>query len=126
MATGIAEVFGHGTSSVRGEVLERGGVGGGGGDDRGVLQRARILQRGNDLADRGRLLTDSDVEAENVLPLLVDDRVDRDGGLARSPVADDQFALTTSDGNHGIDGFDARLQRFLDRLAIDDAGGDHF
>jgi len=45
------------------------------------------------------LLPDSDVEAVNPKTLLVDDRVDRDGGFARLAVADDEFALTAADRN---------------------------
>ncbi len=55
-------------------------------------------------------------------PLLVDDRVDRDGGLARLAVADDQLALAAADRHHPVDGLEPGLQRLLDRAAIDDAG----
>src|SRR5204863_5593948 len=55
--------------------------------------------------------------------LLVDDGVDRDRGLAGLPVADDELALTAADGNHRVDGLEAGLERLLDRLALDDAGG---
>ena len=58
----------------------------------------------------------------HVLALLVDDRVDGDGGLAGLAVADDELALAAADGDHRVDGLDAGLQRLLDRLALDDAG----
>ena len=64
------------------------------------------------------LLADGDVEAENALALLVDDRVDRDGGLAGLAVADDELALTAADRDHRVDGLDAGLERLLDRLAL--------
>ena len=54
---------------------------------------------------------------------LVDDRVDRDGGLAGAAVADDQLALAAADVRHRVDRLDAGLQRLLHRLALDDAGG---
>jgi hypothetical protein len=54
--------------------------------------------------------------------LLVDDRVHRDGGLARLAVADDQLALAAADRDHRVDGLDAGLQRLLDRRPIGDAG----
>ena len=76
----------------------------------------------DDLRDRRLLLADGDVEAENALALLVDDRVDRDGGLAGLAVADDELALAAADRDHRVDGLDARLQRLFDRLAADDAG----
>jgi hypothetical protein len=48
--------------------------------------------------------------------LLVDDRVDRDRGLAGLAVADDQLALAAADRGHRVDGLDAGLQRLLDAL----------
>ena len=57
-------------------------------------------------------------------PALVDDRVDRDGGLAGLPVADDQLALAAADRHHPVDRLQACLQRFLHRLTIDNAGGE--
>jgi hypothetical protein len=47
---------------------------------------------------------------------LIDDRIDGDGGLAGLPVTDDQFTLPAANGNHGVDGLDARLQGFAHRL----------
>ena len=58
----------------------------------------------------------------HVLAALVDDRVDRDCGLAGLTIADYQFALSASDHQHRVDSLDAGLQRLLDGLAADDAG----
>jgi len=55
---------------------------------------------------------------------LVDDGVEDDGGLAGLPVADDQLALPAPDGNHGVDGLDAGLQRLANRLAVQHARRD--
>jgi hypothetical protein len=49
------------------------------------------------------------------LSLLVDDRVDRDGGLAGLAVADDELALAAADRDHGVDGLDAGLHRLVAR-----------
>ena len=75
----------------------------------------------HDRRDGGVLLTDRHVHARDALPLLVDDRIDRDCRLARAPIADDQLALAAADGNHRIDGFDARLERLFHGLPLDDA-----
>jgi hypothetical protein len=53
--------------------------------------------------DRRRLLPDRDVDADQVLALLVDDRVDRDRRLAGLAVADDQLALAAADRHHRVD-----------------------
>src|SRR5438876_1987674 len=87
---------------IRRDVLERRRKGGCGVDDDRVLERTVLLERLDDGADRGALLPDRDVHALDLLrriaasPVvaLVDDRVDRDGGLAGLLVADDQLALT--------------------------------
>ena len=93
-----------------------------GDDDDRVLHRAGLLQPLDDGGDGGRLLADGDVDADDALPLLVDDRVDRDRGLAGAAVADDQLALAAADRDHRVDRLDAGLQRLLHRLAHDDAG----
>ena len=57
--------------------------------------------------------------------LLVDDRVEGDGGLAGLAVADDQLALAAADRDQRVDGLEAGLHRLVHRLARDDAGRLH-
>ncbi len=65
------------------------------------------------------------IDAFHAEAALIDDGVDGDRGLPGLPVADEQLPLTPPDGRHGVDGFDAGLQRLLDGLTIDDPGGLH-
>ena len=60
---------------------------------------------------------------DSQLALLVDDRVDRDRGLAGLAVADDELALAAADRDHGVDRLDAGLHRLVHALALHDAGG---
>jgi hypothetical protein len=122
----LHDLLAHRDARVRGEVLERRGVLGAGHDDDRVLQRAVLLERRDGLRHGGQLLPDRDVDADEVAALLVDDRVDRDRGLARLAVADDQLALAAADRDQRVDRLDAGLDRRVDRLADDDAGGDAF
>ncbi len=69
-------------------------------------------------------MTDRDVHADDALPLLIDDRVDCDRGLAGAAITDDQLALAAADRDHRVDRLEAGLQRLLDRLALDDARRD--
>ena len=126
----VHPVLADGRAGVRGEVLEAGGVGGRGRDDRRVLHGAGVFERALDGRDRRALLADGDVDAAHLLVgvarlpvgLLVDDRVDRDGGLAGLAVADDQLALAAADRDHRVDGLDAGLHRLVHALALHDAG----
>src|SRR5574337_602523 len=68
----------------------------------GVVHRPVLLERAHHVLDRARLLADRDVDAGHVLALLVDDRVDRDRGLAGLAVADDQLALAAPDRHHRV------------------------
>ena len=74
------------------------------------------------LATVDSLRPDGHVDALHAEALLVDDRVDGDGGLAGLAVADDELALTPADRRHRVDGLDAGLQGLVHRLAADDAG----
>ena len=83
-----------------------------------------IFERLHHLGHSRPLLADRDIDADHVAALLVDDGVERDGGLAGLAVADDQLALAAADRNHAVDGLDAGLQRLLDALPVDDARRD--
>src|SRR5262249_13815066 len=75
------------------------------------------------MAGRCSRMVDGDVDADGVFALLVDDGDQRDGGFARSAVADDQFALSAPDRNQRVNRLQAGLQRLFDRLSVHDAGG---
>ena len=76
------------------------------------------------LRDRGALLADRVVDADEVVALAVDDGVERDGGLAGLAVADDQLALAAADGDHAVDGLESGGHGLAHGLAIDDAGSE--
>ncbi len=78
------------------------------------------------LGHGGALLADRDVDADDVAALLIDDGIEGDGGLAGLAVANDQFALAAADGDHGVDGLDAGLQRRFHGHAVDHAGRQAF
>src|SRR5262249_7441197 len=120
----VDEVLGHRRPRVRGVVLQGGRVGRRGDDHDRVVHGPEVAELLDHLRDLGLHLTAGDVNADDVLRLLVDDRVDSDGGLADRPVADDQFALAPADRSHGVDGLEPGLQRVLDRLALGDPRGD--
>ena len=95
-----------------------------GGDDDRVRHRAVLFELAHHVRDRRGLLADRDVDADQVLALLVDDRVDRHRGLAGLAVADDQLALAAADRHHRVDRLQAGLHRLRHRLARDHARRD--
>src|SRR5690606_12231688 len=107
--------------------LVTGRVRGGRGDDRRVVQGARVLEGLAHRGDRRALLADGDVDAADLLVrvaalpvrLLVDDRVDADRGLTGLAVTDDQLTLSTADRRHRVDRRDTRRERLVHRLALD-------
>ena len=82
---------------VRGDVGETRRVVAFGHDDDGVIHRALFAQVGHGLRDGGRALADGAIDAQHILVALVEDGVDRDGGLAGLPVAENQLALAAPD-----------------------------
>ena len=83
-----------------------------------VLHGVSVGEPLHDLGDGGPLLSDGDVDAEELLlvvsgvveTLLVDDGVNGDGGLAGLTIANDQLTLATADGHQRVDGLDASLK----------------
>ena len=127
MAAGVTEIFSDGCPGKRCEVLQCSRVGSRSGYDHRVVHGTFFTQRVDDVGHGGAFLPDGHIDAVHrfarlVCGTLVDDGVDGYRGLPRLAVADDQFALSPSDGNHGVDGLDACLQRFRYRLAVNDSG----
>jgi hypothetical protein len=81
-----------------------------------VLHRAVLLEDGDGVRHGRELLPDRDVDADETLALLVDDRVDRDRGLPGLAVTDDQLPLATTDRDERVDRLDTGLDRRIDRL----------
>ncbi|KAF3848591.1 hypothetical protein F7725_015088, partial [Dissostichus mawsoni] len=85
----VSEEFSHGAPGVRGEVLQRRGVRGGGRHHDGVLHGVGVRQPLHQLSHGGPLLPDGHVDAVKLLllvralveTLLVDDRVHGDGEI---------------------------------------------
>ena len=122
VAAVVAEILADGAPGVGSEKLHRGGVGSRGHDDDRVLHRAVVIEGLDQVGDSGALLSDGDIDADHVTALLVDDRVDGDGGFAGLAVTDDQLALSAADGDHRVDRFQPGLDGFSDRAAVDHTG----
>ena len=120
----VAEVLADGAGCVRRQIQHRSRLRCRGRDDDGVPHRVVLLQRLHDLGDGRALLSDGAVNADQVVGLVVDDRVQRDGCFAGLAVADDQLALSAANGDHGVDGLQAGHHRLAHRLAVDHAGGE--
>lgn len=115
----------------RSQELQRSGLGGGGGDNDGVLHGVVLLEGLDELGDGGSLLTDGDVDTVELLglvggvvpPLLVEDGIQSDGGLSGLTITDNQLTLATADGDHSIDGLETGLDGLVDRATGQNAGG---
>ena len=81
-------------------------------------------QRLHHLRDRGALLADGAIDADEIVLGVVDDGVEQDSGLAGLTVADDELALAAADGDHGVNGLKTGGHRFAHGLAVDDAGSE--
>ena len=117
------KVLPHGRAGVRRNVLQGSRVAGGSRHDDGVVHRPVLLEGIPHPGHRGRLLSNGHIDADHVLPLLVQDGIHRDGRLARLAVADEQLTLSPSNGDHGVDGQDPGLKRSVHRLPGDHAAG---
>jgi hypothetical protein len=97
------------------------------GHDHGcVVHRALLPQAGHGLRHGGSALPDGAIDAQDILAALVEDGVDRNGGLARLPVAENQLALAAPNGDERVDDHKARLKRCRNRRAVHDGRGRAF
>ncbi len=103
----VAVVFSHGAAGVGCDVLQGSGLGSCSGNDGGVFHRTVLAQGVCNQCHVGLLLADGNVEAVDVRVLLSQDGVDADSGLTGLTVTDDELALATADGGHGVNGFQA-------------------
>ena len=71
-------------------------------------------------------MTNGDVDALHAIALLVQDRVNGDGGLTGLTVADDEFALATANWGHGVNSLNTSLEWLAYRLASSDTRGLNF
>src|SRR3954451_17301522 len=88
VAAAVTEVLAHGARGVGADVQERRRIRGARGDDNRVLHRAGLFERAHHLRDSRLFLADRVLKATYVLPLLVNDSVERDRGLAGLPIPD--------------------------------------
>src|SRR5579862_4403750 len=121
MPLAVAEKLAHRGSGKRRDVLHRGRLRGGRRNNDAVVESAVIGKCLYDLGDGRKLLPDRAVDADHVSAALIQYCVQNNRGLPGLTIADNQFALAAANGNHRIDGLDARLERLADRLAIDHA-----
>ena len=106
VAARLHEMFGDTGRRVRCDVGETRRVVALGHDDDGVVHRAVLAQLGDDLGDGRGALADGAVDAHDILAALVENGVERDGCLARAPVAENQLPLSATDWNQRVDDFE--------------------
>jgi hypothetical protein len=127
----VTEPFTNRSSSEGGDVLERSGLGSGGSNDDGVLHGVVLLKGLDKLGDGGSLLADGDIDAVELLglvvgvvpSLLVQHGIKGDGSLASLTITNDKLTLATANGNHGIDGLETGLDGLIDGFTGKNAGG---
>src|SRR5262249_47923991 len=112
MLTVIPEVFADGCTGEGREVLHGGRIARRGCHHDAEIHRVVLFERLDDARHGGTFLTNGDIDTKNVEALLIDNGIDGNGGFAGLPVADDQLTLSAADGDHSVDGLDARLQGF--------------
>ena len=107
----VHEVLAHCSTGIRSDIQHGSRLGCRCGNNDRVIHSAVTAQL-FDNARYGRfLLADGNVDADNILALLVDDSVERDRGLTGLAVADDKLTLAAADRNKRVDSLQAGLQR---------------
>ena len=124
--TAVTEVFAHCATGIRCQVLQCSGFRRGCYHNDGVSQCAVLFQFTYHVRNGGRFLADSDIDTFDTGIALVDDGIDSQCGFTCLTVTDDQFTLTTTDWDHGVNGFITGLYRLIYGLTFDNARSDCF
>ena len=107
----VHEVFAHCSACVRRDIKHGSRLRCRCGNDDRVIHRAVAAQLFDNARYGGFLLADGNVDADDILALLVDDSIKRDRGLTCLAVADDKLTLAAADRNKRIYSLQAGLQR---------------
>jgi hypothetical protein len=107
----VAEELTDGASRVRGQELERSGIGCSGSDDNGVLHAVSVVEKAHNVGDSGSLLSDGNIDAIKRFGVvtgfedsfLVDDSVNSNSGFTSLSITDDKFALASANGHERVD-----------------------
>src|SRR3989338_7009306 len=91
-----------------------------------VLEGIVLSELSNNTGDFGFLLANSHIDTNHIFAFLVDDSIYCDGGLAGLAVANDKFALTLTNRNHGINGLNTGLKRLMYGFSFHNAWSDAF
>ncbi len=120
------KVFAHGAARIGGNVLEGSQLAGAGTHHDGVVHGPVLGQGVHQMGYGALLLANGHIDADHPGTLLVQDGIGGDGGFAGLAVTNNQLTLTTTDGNHAIDGLNAGLQGHGNALALQNAGSRGF
>ena len=126
IAAGLHELLTHGAAGIGGDILHGCGLISSRQDHDGVSHGTMAFQQSDGAGHRSFLLPDGDINADQVLPLLIDDGVYGDGRLAGLAIANDELALPATDRDHGINGLDAGLDGGIHILALHHTGCNAF
>ena len=118
----LAEIFRHSTAAVRSNILQGRTFGRTCRNDDGVFHSSVAKKLACKLGNRRALLSDCDVDTDNVGIFLIDNGIDGDFGFTRLSVADDKLTLTSADRNHTVDCLDTCLERNVYTFSFDNAG----
>ena len=119
----VHEFFTHGASGIGCDIQHGGRLGGRGRNHDAVIHSTMIFQGFYHAGNRGSFLSYSDIDTDNILAFLIDDGVHGYRCFTGLPVTDDQLPLAAANGNNGINGFESRLEWFMNGFPIDYSRG---
>ena len=114
----VHEILSHGNTGIRSQVLQRRRLSSGSSYHDGILHGTCILKSLYYTGYGRSLLTDSHINADTVLALLVQNGIYSNRSLTSTAVTDNQLALAAADWYQGIQCLDTGLQRLMYRLSV--------
>ena len=114
----VHEVLSHGNTGIRCQILQRCTVSSRSSYHDGVFHSTGLFQRFYHTGNGGGFLTDSYINTDTILVMLVENGINSDSRFTDTTVTDDKFALATADRNEGVDSLQTSLQRLLNGFTV--------
>ena len=122
----LHKLFAHRTTRIGSDILQHRRFISRSDNHRSVFHCSMLFECCHSSSNGSLFLSNCHINTKQILPFLIDDRINSNRRFTGLPVANDQFPLSTTDRNHRVDRLQTRLDRHVDVLTRHHTGSNTF